>query len=515
MKKVLLIIIDALATRILEPALASGRLPNLAKLVDAGALYPECIAVFPSITPAATGSLATGCYPSEHGILGAHWYDEEADDVAYFGSDVWTILNEGVGNYILDFQRELNAKRLLVPTVFESVEKHGHLQDAVINLLWFRGTVEHPISWPTLLKAAPGTSESSMFGPHLMFMGDFVNTPLARGQQLSARGGLTRRFGFHDDATADYLLQLAEHKSLPDLTIAYFPDNDFDSHKVGPAEAVSCIESFDETLGRLFDTCGGMEAMLSEYAILITGDHAQSDLKSAVDAEVDLEDALADFQLVPAGKTWRADDDVMVCPNMRAAQIYFRDHQSPKVSQVIERLLTCEGVDQVMWCDAVEGLQNDNRTRFHVATSDRGELSFRVAERANAMGIDEFGGHWDWSGELSAVDARVDADKRLVFNDYPNALERVATSFHQLSGTLWVTAKIGREFRLPATTCNEGGSHGSLHSLDSISPLVAAGVPAEINVPRRLRSVDITPICLQVLGLETPRMPGESHVHSA
>ena len=74
MKKVLLIIIDALASRVVQPALNSNRLPNFNRLYEAATLRSESISIFPSITPAATSSLITGVYPQKHGISGAYWY---------------------------------------------------------------------------------------------------------------------------------------------------------------------------------------------------------------------------------------------------------------------------------------------------------------------------------------------------------------------------------------------------------------------------------------------------------
>jgi predicted AlkP superfamily pyrophosphatase or phosphodiesterase len=62
-KKVLLIVVDACTSRALAPALESGRLPHLRELAEAGKLYLDCAAIFPSITPAATASIITGCYP--------------------------------------------------------------------------------------------------------------------------------------------------------------------------------------------------------------------------------------------------------------------------------------------------------------------------------------------------------------------------------------------------------------------------------------------------------------------
>ncbi len=49
MKKVLLIVVDACTSRVLAPALESGRLPRLRELARAGRLYPDCAAIFPSM----------------------------------------------------------------------------------------------------------------------------------------------------------------------------------------------------------------------------------------------------------------------------------------------------------------------------------------------------------------------------------------------------------------------------------------------------------------------------------
>ncbi|QDS99483.1 hypothetical protein [Adhaeretor mobilis] len=84
-------------------------------------------------------------------------------------------------------------------------------------------------------------------------------------------------------------------------------------------------------------------------------------------------------------------------------------------------------------------------------------------------------------------------------------------SFRQ-SGDICVTVKLGRAFCLPETTCHEGVSHGLLDALDSISPLVVTGLPADVHGPERIRTVDVVPICLQSLRLASDGMPGKSHV---
>lgn len=510
MKKVLLIVIDALASRVVLPALQNGKLPHFQQLIDHGVLASECTSIFPSITPAATCSIVTGAYPFEHGISGAYWYDTEEKEVAYFGSDLPAIMNEGMEHYINDFQIRLNMERLRVPTLFERIEEHGALEDAVVNFMWYRGTVDHETSTPTLLNLTPGISlASSMRGPHTMFLGDFVSTPLY-STRPSARGGLPRRFGFHDESTADYLLAMAEQNCLPDFSLAYFPNNDFDSHSDGPENVLPTLQEVDSHLGKLIEMQGGLDAFLEEFVILITGDHSQSDLDE--DSSLDFNEVLKQFKIVEAGKPWESDEELMVCPNMRSAQIYMQPELWKRRTEVMDCLILCPDIDQVIWCDDENGLNGSDEPTFHVMTADRGRLDFKPDRNQSGNTVDSYGTHWLWKGDLSAVDAEVDSEGKLMYRDYPNALERIATGFSEITGNIWVTAKIGKEFCIPGMKCNPAGSHGSLHQLDSTAPLIAAGLPAGFTLPESPRITDVTPLCMQLLELTPPRLPGASAI---
>lgn len=507
MKKVLLVIVDALATRVVKPAIERGDLPNFRRLAEAGMFLPECLSIFPSITPAATCSLVTGGYPFEHGISGAYWYDTEHDEVAYFGDDLLAILHEGIGRYINDFQVKLNQDRLKAPTIFERIENNGNLSDAVINYLWYRGRFEQSVSTPLLLKILPGVAlKETLSGPKKMYLGDFVATEID-GEKPSVSGGLARRYGFHDDITADFLLQLAEKNALADFTLAYFPNNDFDSHSEGPQNALSTLKKVDEHFGRLFELKGGLEQFLSEFAILITGDHSQSDLEEA--PAVDMNQVLEKFEIVAAGAPWRNGEELMVCPNMRAAQIYLRPDLWNRRQDVIDELLRSDDIDQVILCDNDGCLKQAQTASFHIYTRDRGTLQFEVADGQKDQVEDQFGNSWRWKGNLSTVDGQV-VEGKLTFGDYPNAFERIATSFFEATGQMWVTARLGKEFCLPDTGSNKKGSHGSLHRDDSTAPLILAGLPEGLNLPSRMRGVDVSPLCLEILGLQPPRPIGAS-----
>jgi hypothetical protein len=110
---------------------------------------------------------------------------------------------------------------------------------------------------------------------------------------------------------------------------------------------------------------------------------------------------------------------------------------------------------------------------------------------------------WSWRGELAAVDARVDAG-RLQYGSYPNALERLAggVAFDD-GGDLWVTAQPGYEFSVPGGGVHAGGgSHAALHALDSTTPVLLAGAPDGITLPKHFRSIDVAPLVLKILGIE-------------
>lgn len=515
MKKVLLIVVDACASRVLVPALENGRLPNIQRLAQAGVIHPNSISIFPSITPAATSSIVTGVYPYKHGIAGAHWYNAGDDTVVYYGPDFWVIVDKGLGEFFDDFVVRLNQERLRAETLFETVERAGK-QAACLNYLIFRGDVAHTIDVPLLLGLIPGVPFSKeVHGASMLYWGDFVATEIeALEDTLSATGGPQNRFGFNDVATAELLVQLAEMNALPDFTLAYFPDNDFNSHDVGPENAVDTLQAVDEKLGQLIDVFGGVDALLEEICVLFTGDHSQTDVIDDEDrAGISLEDVLDEFTLAIPGEPWDEEDEFVVCPNLRAAQIYLHYPSNDTMDRLAEALLKDDRIDQVIWPASVI---DPNDRGLHVVTRERGRLHFWAGDDGPHTASDEYGGVWSWEGDLRTVDGHVSDDGVIEFLEYPNAFERLAGGINpDHSGDVSVTARPGHEFQLEHTTLHVGGgSHGSLHKDDSTSPLLIAGAPEDIELPHTPRSVDLVPLVLRVLGIEPAYAIGASHIYA-
>jgi hypothetical protein len=527
-KKVLLLVIDALASDVFFPALDKGKLPNFKALVAAGKVDRTSTAVFPSITHCALSSLATGTYPNRHGVPGGYWFDVDGEHVVYYIGDFWTILKEGVGEFFTDLLFRLNQKRIKVPTIFELVERAGH-RAACINHLVHRGDVVHEVNPPLLAQLLPGVRNiDQVHGPALLFLGDLVHTELPNGgKPFTKQAGLQRRYGLDDEYSADLLLHLACQRALPDLTVAYFMDNDYRSHEVGPARAQPVLEKLDGWLGELFERYGGLEALLAEFAIVITGDHSQSVVAADEQAAIiDLGSVLKEFRLSPIGQNWQSAEDVVACPNMRALQLYFAQPEAVDFEAVAQALLADERVDQVLWRarwqhDAAQPQSALPTTAppkgYIVLTKERGRLRFWPSDELPWLtpnhGRDEWGQRWQWEGDLSAVDAEC-YRRKLRFGDYPNAFERIACALiAENGGHMWATAFPGAEFQLESSLVHVGGgSHGSLHRLDSTMPLVVAGAPKRFKMPESSRTVDVLPLCLSILGVSAPHSPGSSHI---
>ena len=508
-KPVLLVVIDALAPRVVESELAEGRLPHFAALMERGRATTGS-SIFPSITPAATTAIATGHYPANTGILGAYWYEEQEDEVAYFGSDIWVIAKEGPGTFFEDFLVKLNEKYLEIDTIFNLVERNGMLA-ACLNYLCFHGPHEKPVHTPVLLSLMAGgagaVTTPVVHGPSVHLLGNLIHPDwLPADPELKSP---FTRWGFNDDRTGAALTALAAADALPDFTLAYFPENDFQSHKHTPQGAAGRLTNVDGYLGEVFDLYGGIDAFLERFAVIVTGDHAQCDMvEGEENCGIDMHELLAEFTVsAPTGPI--AGDEVFPCPNMRAVQVYRNNKSSVRIRRLVEVLLADDRVDLVAWQDP------ENPEHYHVRNHKGHEFDFLAVEgdRSGKDGqtvTDDYGNRWYTCGNLAAVDA-VAEDGRVAYGDYPNALERVAGSFAHASGAFWCSAKEGYSFKTPDTEVYEGGgSHGSLHHSDSVTQMIFAGLPEDVyDFSKPLRLVDITPICLRTLGLDIGPDPGQ------
>ena len=504
--KVLLVVIDGASPRVVYPAIQTGRLPNLRRVAERGLMHQNSVTIFPSITPAATASIVTGAYPAEHGIAGASWYDESQARVAYYGDDFWTITKEGYGSFLRDFLLSLNGDRLKARTLFELIEAEG-LTAACLNYLVFRGNSLHTVNVPWLLAMLPGVPlTETVSGPSILCLGNFVTSRPSRAKSAGGKG-LLHRFGMDDAATAAMLCEMAGERALGDFTLAYFADNDFRSHEVGPYEALPVIDRVDAALGAMFDAAGGFERFTEDTCVIVTSDHGHCEiLGDETDSVIQLDKVLSEFQQADVARGWRDGDEILICPNMRAAQIYLRTPNAASVDRVVKAALADSRVDLALWHRRLTA-QGEGGI---VVESPRGRLEFWRGESGAQHGRDEFGGAWSWQGDPAVLRLEIDGGV-IRSTEYPNPFERIAGGLEGLnSGDVWLTARPGCEFREPGGKAHPGGSsHGSLHALDSSNVFLASGTEGAM-VPDRIRAIDIAPVCMEILGLRMRHRAGDS-----
>jgi hypothetical protein len=320
------------------------------------------------------------------------------------------------------------------------------------------------------------------------------------------KGGMKHRFGMDDASTGQLLVEVAEDRSFADFTVAYFADNDYRSHEIGPYAALKVVAEVDCSLARMFEAAGGMETMLQDTYVIITSDHGHCEILDDTErATIHLDVALSEFKQAALGKPWTADDEIMICPNMRAAEVYLRQHDAATLLRVIDQSLGDRRVDHAFWRMESEGAAGNG----YAARNAAGHLEFWRGKEGGETAQDAYGTHWSWRGDLSVLDAHVE-DGRLRWNDYPNAFERIAGALDApKSGAVWFTARPGCEFEVPGGKAHVGGaSHGGLHALESLCPFVIAG-PTKVDLPKEMRSVDIAPLCLELLGLPSTVRVGD------
>ncbi len=98
MRPILLLGLDGATFDVLDPLVAAGELPTLARLLDTGARAPLA-SVVPPITPAAWASFMTGKEPGRHGVYDFRVYDPRRYDDAFVTSQalrertLWELLS--------------------------------------------------------------------------------------------------------------------------------------------------------------------------------------------------------------------------------------------------------------------------------------------------------------------------------------------------------------------------------------------------------------------------------------
>jgi hypothetical protein len=457
--KLVLAVVDGLKPAMLERAVATGRAPAMAAVIERGRYVDECCAAFPSVTPVCAATIATGVRQDAHHIPSMNWYWRDERRYVEYGSSFSAARRFGVVQQLTDTVYNMNAEHLPadVPTVFESLDDAG-VRTAGTTYLMYRGRYEHSVSKGTALtRLASTVMRRTVMGPKELFYADIF---ASRETPCRSQLGLPGVRDQHAGCVGAYLV---EH-DLFDFLLLSLPDNDTHSHRYGPHAQVTSIAAADRQLERLFHAGGGTDAFLDEHAVIVVADHSHAPVEKAID----LQAAYGDLAVLAPSGARHDDAEVALCPAQRSAMVYvlLPEGRETLVPRIVTAALHLEGVELALWRPA---------PREGAIASAAGELRFAPGGDLR----DARGGRWSVDGPLAVIDARVQ-DGELRSEAYPDALGRAWSALScPTSGDVLLSAAPGYEFAdWGGVDHVGGGSHGSLHRADSLGALAFCGVEA-------------------------------------
>jgi hypothetical protein len=478
-RKLVLIIVDGLAPDTLATAVASGAAPNLGMLVERGGLG-QAVSTFPSLTPVCLSTIATGAGPDRTRIPALQWYHRGEQRFVEYGSSFQATLVEGAKQSVDDAVVNLNHVHLSpkLRTLFELVEDAGMVAASVNFPIW-RGRVRHSFKYPMLARFARRTGfMDAAYGPSQFYFGELFATERTGAPTSLGVGG-------RNDANAAAVGRWLVARDGFDFLLFYLPETDSAGHKGGDALRPAAVAGADDAVATLMSAAGGVEPFLERYAVVLCADHGQS----PIDRDDDVRDAFADMRLFRGrGRTDPSACDLAVAASNRAGHVYRLASRVP-LDEIAERLLARPSVDVAAW-----------REDGHAVVRHAGqELRFAPGgplqdARRNA---------WTVEGDLATLE--LDGNGTLVSATYPNALERLWQILGCVNaGDVVASAAPGHEFRDAGGASHlGGGSHGSLHVVDSLVPLAAVGVQDTPELPSERSIEDIAALCSGHLGIGT------------
>jgi hypothetical protein len=477
-KKLVLAVVDALKPEMLDRAVEHGRAPALKVLLEHGTFVRDCVSTFPSVTPVAAATIATGAPPDRHDIPSMNWYLRGEERYVEYGSSFEASRTFGLLRSLYDTVYNLNMAHLSqgTPTVFERLQDAG-VRTAGTTYLIYRGRTRHEALeggiYGRLAKA--GGFRHAVWGPDEFFYADLFDS---RRTDCRSTLGMPGQRDQHAACVGAHCVE----NDLCDFMLLSLPDNDTHSHKRGPFAQVTSIASADRALERVMHAAGGPDAFLRDYAVIVMSDHAQVAVSHSVNL---LAEAFPEWRVLdPEGEP--ADAEIAVCPSQRSAQVYVLDQERRRelVPKVVRDLKVVDGVDVIAWREGPEA----------AVWTRRGELRFSPGGDL----IDPRGGSWDVDGDLEALQLTT-ADGRIDSEEYPLAVARLWSALGCAhGGDVLVSSATNYEFLDWGGVAHiGGGSHGSLHRGDSNAALLMCGVgPSASGAPEQWSIADVTPMVL-------------------
>jgi hypothetical protein len=260
------------------------------------------------------------------------------------------------------------------------------------------------------------------------------------------------------------------------------PKNDVIVHKKGTSEGKGIIHANNQ-IASILDAFGSWEEAISQCNFIVLGDSGQTNMMNK-DAYLDLRKVLEPYRIMPLSRqTPIARDQLITCVNERMSYITILD-ETITYQEIVRLCKKEKKIDVIAW--------QDHDGWIHVVSGqNEGALSFRP----QGDYIDEYEQTWQLEGDISILDLIL-TEQNIQYGIYPDALARLAGAMDPTSRNVIITISPGYELIGQGSPKHKGASHGSLHHLDSLVPMITTGIE---QPPKHLRLIDFKEWLLQLM----------------
>jgi arylsulfatase A-like enzyme len=342
-QRAVIVICDSLRRDLIGPA----ETPFLVELAERGAWFDNHRSVFPSTTRASAASIATGCRPARHGLLGNTMALDEGDGL---------VCRSAGHPDFPDRMRRATGRTLHVPTMAERLRWHGETSISCANVSPGAAYFQDPDGYGYVYHAA------GSYGPGRRPIDDPASAALKKG--TAGDLAMTERF----------CTEILEERA-PTLAIMWLSEPDYTGHHapLGSPEHKAAIAGADRCVRQVFDTVRRLDPAGEDILFIVGSDHGMETVAHAIDL---------DGLLIGAGlKAGPGSHDVVVAPNGTAATLYFAEPESGLVGRVARFLAAENWAGDVFAGDrlAAVGLPTDTAMRIAVTLANE--------ERDNPHGV--------------------------------------------------------------------------------------------------------------------------------
>jgi arylsulfatase A-like enzyme len=343
MNQVVIVICDSLRADLITATDA----PFLSELARRSARFANHASVFPSTTRTSAASIATGCLPARHGLLGNTMGIDEGDGLVCLS----------VGKP--DFRDRLHAatgRTLHVPTLAERLSRTGETAIAISNVSPGAAYFLDPDGYGWVYNPA------GSFGPG--------RRPLPTAEGLDISKGAAG-----DDTATERFCEEVLRQRAPAMALLWLSEPDYTGHHtpLGLPAHRAAIASADANVQRVAETVSRLDPTGERILFIVGSDHGME----TVDETIDL-----DGLLIEAGlKRAPGSSDVVVAPNGSAALLYFADPAGGLVAEVARFLETQDWVGRTFVGPALAAAGLPTGSAMQIA------LTLKTDERSNPHGV--------------------------------------------------------------------------------------------------------------------------------